>query len=93
MPLLRTLTLKLKTRGKLSPPSSPTTSVSPTSFEAVGRQEKQREKRNKSVESIENDHDFADVAAKVMLNSFEKRPGEKKLDRVSRFREELGEGD
>jgi len=93
MPLLRTLTLKLKIKGKLTPPSSPTTSESPSSFEAVGRHENQRRQMSTSVESIESEEDCVGASAKVILETYIKRPQEKKLNRVSRFREELEEGD
>ncbi|KAF2685736.1 hypothetical protein K458DRAFT_416947 [Lentithecium fluviatile CBS 122367] len=93
MPILRSLTLKIKTT--FSPPSSPITTSPSSSFEAVGRKERQRERAqttNGSMESItsqEGAEASSHTHAKVVLEGIEKVRQERGQRRMSRFREEL----
>jgi hypothetical protein len=97
MPILRNFTLKIKT--KFTPLSSPTTASSPppqssSSFEAVGRQERQRERAqaNESMESIasqESGSTGGTSHAKVMMESLGEVKQERTQKRRSKFREEF----
>lgn len=92
MPLLRSITLKIKT--KFTPPSSPTTASPTTGFQVVGREERSERKRaetNISMESFMSD-DGVSVPARVLFESLEKVKAGRKGKRRSKFREELGEG-
>ena len=91
MPLLRTLTMKIKT--KLTPPASPT-SASPTSFEVVGRErndkrpEPQRVRTGSSVESFAC-VDARGLDARVMVEALEKAKLVRGERRRSKFKEEF----
>ena len=84
MPLLRSLTMKIKT--KLTPPASPTV-VSPTSFE-VKRPQVERVDSNSSEESFAC-IDAAAVDARAVAEALEKVEAQRKEWRRSRFREEF----
>ena len=97
MPILRSLTLKIKTKLSTSPPASPTIQSPSSSFEAVGRKEMQRARAqttNGSMESVSSRESAVGSLPAVSPlvkseDAMDKAREERMQRRRSKFREEL----
>jgi hypothetical protein len=96
MPLLHSLTLKIKNKFG-SPPASPTTQSPKSSFEAVGRQKMQRTGSQTTIQTMasaasqESGSGSMDMSSHVKpgMVEIEKGGEERRQRRQSKFREDL----